>query len=317
MDLAAGLTVEYTPPSAPARLTGVQTNAISFRDSSGRTQVQEWTHTYAVLPVDHVLPPGSGEDPGFTVRLVQSIQNQPLANSLWRAEQQLAQPPQLPIDVETNTTVSVINYTQQAVPNTAPDGEFPDHATFPGIDPQGNTDDIAMEILFYLEMPEGVHRFGVSSDDGFQLRSGATPTDPAAVILAERTKSTFSGRIDLVVLEAGVYPFRMTWFERGGEAHLELYAEEAGGEIVLVNDTGSRFRAYRSVSVLPTVVLESSATIEGGFVAASNAVIDAGARRISVPLAEGAARFYRLQGPTALTLTSIELEGSVVVIAYE
>lgn len=314
LDPTAGLTVEYTPSSIPTRLSGIHTNAISFRDSEGRTITQEWTHTYAVLPTEYALPPGSGVDPGFTVRLVQS--DQETENSLWRAERQLAVPPQLPIDLETNTTVNVINYTQNAVPNDAPDGRFADHATFPGIDPAGNTDDMAMEVLFYLEMPAGTHRFGVTSDDGFQLRVGNTPSDPQGLVLAENTEGTFDGTVDVVVVEAGVYPFRLVWFERGGGAHVEFYAEEAGGGFVLINDAGSRFKAYRSVSV-STVVLESSAGIEGGFAEASGAVIDSGARRITVPLNEGAARFYRLRGAEALKLSSIDLESDTVVLTYE
>jgi len=314
LDPSAGLTVEYTPTSVPTRLSGIHTNAISFRDSEGRTLTQEWTHTYAVLPAEYALPPGSGVDPGFTVRLVQS--DEETENSLWRAEQQLVVPPQLPINLDTNTTVSVINYTQNAVPNDVQDGRFPDHATLPGIDPAGNTDDMAMEMLFYLDMPVGTHRFGVTSDDGFQLRVGNTPSDPQGLILAEKTEGTFDGTMDLVVVEAGVYPFRLVWFERGGGAHVEFYGEEAGGEFVLINDAGSRFRAYRSVSV-SSVVLESSSSIEGGFAEASGAVIDPGARRITVPLSEGAARFYRLRSSEALTLGSIDLEEATVVLTYE
>ena len=48
-----------------------------------------------------------------------------------------------------------------------------------------------------LELTAGMHRFGVTSDDGFQLRSGATPEDPNAMVLAQKTSSTYDGTFDV------------------------------------------------------------------------------------------------------------------------
>jgi hypothetical protein len=311
-----GITVTYTPSSAPADLAGVHTNVFSFTDTAGGTVRQEWVYTYPVLPPEFALPPGSGENPGFPVRLVQSIANQPLANSLDRAEQQLAQPPGIAIDLETNTMISVINYTQQAVPNTTPDGYFDDEATFPGIDPEGNTDDMALESLFYLELPSGSHRFGVRSDDGFQLRCGATPTDPNGVVLGEKTSSTYDGTFDVVVEQEGVYPFRMVWFERGGGAHVELFTQDPiTDERVLINAPESVIKAFQAVDVA-SVVLESSTSVTGPFVEVGGASIDTEARLITVAV-DGDARYYRLNGVSALRISSINLQGSEVVMEYD
>jgi hypothetical protein len=267
-----------------------------------------------VLPPENALPPGSGENPGFSVRLVQS--DQETANTLERAEQQLARPPGIPISLETNTTIGVINYTQQAVPNTTPDGYFEDEATFPGIDPAGHTDDMAMEILFYLELPVGSHRIGVRSDDGFQLRSGATPTDPNAVVLGEKTSGTYDGTFDVLVEQEGVYPFRMVWFERGGGAHVELFTQDTStGERTLINDPASSIKAYRSVGVT-TLMLESAASVTDTFTEESGASIDTGAQQITVPVS-GDSRYYRLSGAAELRISTIDLQGGDVVLTYE
>jgi len=311
-----GITVTYTPSSAPADLSGVHTNVFSFSDTAGGTVRQEWVYVYPVLPPENALPPGSGENPGFSVRLVQS--DQETANTLERAEQQLATPPEIPISLETNTTISVINYTQQAVPNTTPDGYFEDEATFPGIDPDdpdGNND-MAMEMLFYLELPAGPHRFGVRSDDGFQLRSGAAPTDPDALVLGEKTSSTYDGTFDIIVAQEGVYPFRMVWFERGGGAHVELFTQDPStDERTLINDPLSPIKAYQAVSVA-TVVLESAPSITGTFEEVSGASVDTDTRQITVAM-DGETRYYRLSGASALRISSIEVQGSDVVMVYD
>ncbi|MBK9138450.1 MAG: hypothetical protein IPM17_06755 [Verrucomicrobia bacterium] len=314
-----GVTVRYTAP-APANLAGVHTNRVTFRDHTGFTQTHEWTYSYAYLKAAHALPPGSGRNPGFSVRLVQSIQNQPLPNSLARAEQQLATPPQIPVDLTTNTTAPVINFTQKLVPDNPPsaDGHFEDAATFPGIDPFGNTDDIAMEVLAYLELPAGAHTFGVTSDDGFELRSGASFTDPDALVLGAKTSGTFDGTFDVIAETAGLYPFRLVWFERGGGAHVELFTlDPASGERVLVNDLSQprAIRAFRDV-VRPQVKLQAAAAVNGPYADDPAATVNEQTRTITTS-ASGATRFYRLVGGAALRFKTVALEGTQLTMTYE
>jgi len=317
--LEDGLTVTYTPPAPPAAVGGWHANSITFQDSNDQTVTQEWVYRYAALPVEAALPPGSGMDPGFDVRVVQTLNNQPTENSLWRAEEQLAQPPVMPVDVVASETTSVINYTSKPVPNTEQDGLFEDFATFPGLlahdDPNFNANDMATEVSFYLELTEGTHQLGVTSDDGFQLVCGSSSTDPSAVLIAEKTEGTFNGFFDMVVPQDGVYPFRMAWFQRGGPAHVELYAQEAGAtDPVLINDASSPIKAYRSVNV-PSLVLESAALLTETFAEETGATIDEGARRITVE-AQGSARFYRLRGSEASTIGTIVVEGATVTLTY-
>jgi hypothetical protein len=317
--LEDGLTVSYTPSTPPTTVEGWHTNSITFQDSNGKTVTQDWVYRYAVLPVAAALPSESGVDPGFDVRVVQSVNDQPTENSLWRAEEQLAQPPVMPVDVEATETTSVINYTSKPVPNTEKDGLFDDFARFPGLlandDPNFNANDMAMEALFYLELTEGTHELGITSDDGFQLLCGSSASDPDTVLIAEKTESTFDGFFHVSVPQDGVYPFRMVWFQRGGGAHIELYAREAGAtDPVLINDDSSPIQAYRSVTV-PSLVLESAALLTDTFIEETGATIDEGARQITVE-AQGSTRYYRLRGSSATTIGTIEVQGTTVTMTY-
>ena len=174
-----------------------------------------------------------------------------------------------------------------------------------------------MEALFYLDLPAGAHEFGVRCDDGFRLTSGATLNDQEGLVLVESIDDPYDGTFQVIVDQAGVYPFRLVWFERTGEAHLELFTVEPGsGERVLVNDPASPVQAYQNVSVV-TIVLESASDVAGTYAAESGAVIDSENGRITVA-AQGETRFYRLTGPNQLRITSTELQANgEVVMTYE
>jgi hypothetical protein len=316
----SGATMIYESPT-PFEPGRTYTARVVFQDDLGTSSTNEWTFMgVPLLRAEHALPPDAGEDRGFAVRLVHTIGPESLANNLIRAEQQLAIPPEIPIHMETNTTARVINFTQNALPSA--DGYFPDEATFPGIDPAGDTDDFAMEALFYLELRAGLHRFGVRSDDGFQLSTGSSMAQVRDVVLGERRTGTYDGTFEFGVEADGLYPFRLVYFERGGGAHVELFSvDRENPELrTLINDDGESeaIRAWRTVSVIvPTVLVESAGTLDpGAFGAEPGAVVDTAARTITVPLA-GGTRFYRLSSGEALTITGIAATDSGVVLTYE
>jgi hypothetical protein len=246
------------------------------------------------------------------------------ANSLSRAEQQLGtNPPPNYAAFTTSVVTSVINYTQKDTndPAYAPDGYFGNELNFPGIDPavQADPNDMAMEILAYLELQAGVYTFGVRSDDGFRLSSGAGFADSNPLVLGLKVCSTFDGTFDFVVEQAGLYPFRMVWFERGGGAHVELFSvNRTTGAKTLINDPGttSAIKAFTSVNA-PAIILESaSALIAGGFATESGATIDTGTKTITVARS-GNQRFYRLRGPTAPLIKTIQVGGNNAVLTYQ
>ena len=110
----------------------------------------------------------------------------------------------------------------------------------------------------------------------------------------------------------------MIWYERGGSAHAEWTAVNlTTGERTLINDAASgAVKAYLEVAPAPAVKVQSSATATGGFADDPTAVIDSGAKRITIAV-NGPARFYRLAGPTPLEITSVELEGANLVMTYK
>jgi hypothetical protein len=65
----------------------------------------------------------------------------------------------------------------------------------------------------------------------------------------------------VIVGEAGVYPLRLTWFEGGGGANLEMSSYPDGTTRVLVNDDSAAvpaLKAYWGVTATPTVSLTPS-----------------------------------------------------------
>jgi hypothetical protein len=315
-----GATMQYqtTTPVVPGVTYTVR---VTWSDMNGQANTNEWTYTGPIqLPGSGALPLDAGEERGFNLRLVQTLEGQPLANSLQRAEDQLAIPPRIPIQFETDsgTTATVINYSQNPSPSN--DGYFPNDVSYPGLDVTGNTDDFALEALFYLELKPGYYKFGVRSDDGFQLSTGPSMAEVRSIVLAEELSSTYDGTFEFGVETEGLYPFRLVHFERGGDAYLELFqvSLDEPEDRVLINDLvdPNAIKAWRTVSLPPEIVVESAATLAGGdFAADASAVIDASQQTITIPRS-GVARFYRMQAATALTIKTIEIDGPNVVLTY-
>ncbi len=109
-----------------------------------------------------------------------------------------------------------------------------------------------------MDLSAGVHRFGVISDD-FRPGSGASLTDKTSTPLAFRTGGV-DQRFDFVVPQAGLYSFRMVWYQRGGSAYVEWFSEDPNtGEKTLINDPNApnAVKAYMTVTG-PSLVVESS-----------------------------------------------------------
>jgi hypothetical protein len=313
----AGVTVSY-PLTAPAN-SSLHTNRFVFADSAGLGHTNEWVFSYAGLHASNAVA-GSGTTRGFNARLVQA--SVATENSLTRAKLQLGtNPPPNYAAFVTNAVVAVINFTQKDT-NSGTDGSFANDLNFPGIDPTAQPDpnDMAMEIQTYLDLAAGVYTFGVTSDDGFELSSGAGFTDANPLVLGVKTSGTFDGTFDFVVEQAGLYPFRLIWFERGGGAHVEWFSvNRTTSERTLINDpnTASAIKAYTSVGAAAGIVLESaSALTPGAFAAENSATVDTTAKTVTIPVS-GPQRFYRLRAASALTISRIQISGGNVVLTYQ
>lgn len=157
----------------------------------------EWQFTigtFEEVGTDLWTAPGTGDStkPGFKARVwqIDQLGTVGLLNYVWRAEQELAgiigpNVADLTTAVEGVFNVDLVNWNQDHA--TTQIGNFqtgstpsrPD-APIPGIPGTGNTayntDNIAAEIIAYLEFPAaGFYQMGVNSDDGFRVSVGDTP----------------------------------------------------------------------------------------------------------------------------------------------
>jgi hypothetical protein len=135
-------------------------------------------------------------------------------------------------------------------------GNFQPDDQMPGV-PGGfdSYDGVAVEIITFVDFPEGLLTMGVNSDDGFELQIGHID-DPRVMVAGNfqggRGSSDTTFLMD--VRAAGIYPVRLVYFSQGGDASVELFTLNEAGEKVLVNDTDNGgLAAYREGTV-PTYV---------------------------------------------------------------
>lgn len=239
------------------------------------------TAQVTTVPSTFVLPASAGNTakPGFIWRVHQVASSQP--NAISRLEAQLAGT--LGVNIaDPNSPGNAIDVAQPPNPATAPisfeiatvinldqesgsNGNFQPDEQMPGIPGlESGTDNIAAEILTWIELPAGDVTMGVNSDDGFQLRIGASdPRDQFNGVVVGQfdggrgaSDSIFTFKIE----RAGLYAARLTWMEGGGGANIEWFTVQADSTKVLVNDTASSgIRAFRAVTG-PTPAFVSSAT---------------------------------------------------------
>ncbi|MCX8108882.1 MAG: hypothetical protein N3G20_08765, partial [Verrucomicrobiae bacterium] len=168
-----------------------QTVRVEFTDKSTPPKAYsfEWSFTvatYTVLGEDLWTAPGTG-DPnkrGFKARVWQvEARSNTMVNRIYRAEQELvgaAGPNVADLSAAINGWfyLDVINWDQDLA-NNGNFGAAKYETLIPGIPgTTGSTDNIAAEIITYVEFPTaGFYAMGVNSDDGFKVT--ATDTAPA------------------------------------------------------------------------------------------------------------------------------------------
>lgn len=264
-------TATYTPTTLyPAGST--HTVTFVYKESSALV-TNSYTFTvanYATIPATAKVTPDTTK-PGFTWRIFANSANQ--ANNTQRTEDALAgrlvdaDGNPLPNNADpsaqgvalaaasapsaANGTIlfaipTVINLSQTGGENNA---NFPNDGQMPGV-PQtdGSTDGMAAEMLTYIELPAGVIKMGVNSDDGFKT-TAVNPQDAfGSVTLADTGGACCSDvYFTFVVEQPGVYPFRTVWEEGGGGANIEWFSFKADGSKVLINDTtNGGYKAYRA-----------------------------------------------------------------------
>ena len=233
--------------STPFAVGSQNTVVVSFRDNTGATISRTFSFTQAsyvsLNPDWRVQAPTGSDIHGMTVTSGSAPHNNSLAN----VEGMFAGtfPSDAPAELTTNV-VLVANWAK-----SGNDGEFQGqfNANASGTfkvakdlyaDTWGwSADNIATRAVTYLQLNPGVYRTAVASDDGFRLSVAAAAADPSGVTLSQFDGGRGTGAPDLadfVVTQAGVYPFRLTWWNGGGGAALEWsIIDVATGKQLLVN----------------------------------------------------------------------------------
>lgn len=277
-------TATYDPPGLlPPGSTN--TCKITFADLSPTpvTKSEQFSFVvekYPALPAKFALPASAVNQnaPGFRMRLVQARVDALLGLSLARAEAQLAGTlidlaTGQPFADEIDLTLAgadgwfvdeyVVNYDEALTGR----GHFVwDAPVFgiPGI--TGHADNFAAEILTYLELAPGYYKFGVNSDDGFQLKAGLPVRDPAeslALGAFDGPRGASDSLFSFTVEKGGFYPFRLVWFEGTGEANVEWFSITGDGTMVLINDRSdaaaiNAWRERAASSPAPPYVLSAT-----------------------------------------------------------
>jgi hypothetical protein len=261
---AAGTAVSYPVASL---LPSGSSNMVQTIFSDGAVwQTNQWAFTVAnlpVLPAGDALPYGSAVERGFIVHLVKATNGASASlfpASITNAEKQLAGQILNPATGQPFTNeasgpqgsgffavTNVINF-RGAGTNLPPVGLFTNNvALFPGVAATlagSYTNDpfyFSLAAVTWLPLTNGVYRFAVLSDDGFQLGLGATPQSTPALMSYNGgravTDPSNPSAQDFVVQQAGMYPFCLLYFQAGGDCALQWYSiNRATGAASLIND---------------------------------------------------------------------------------
>ncbi len=215
--------------------------------------------------------------------------------------------------------------TAAAAPHNVADDPEPG---IPGM--TGSGDYFVMEFTGYLQLPAGTVRFGVNSDDGFKLTIGAgvNPRIQALqLLILDGTRGFGNTEANITVSQAGVYPFRLLFWENtGANSGVELFTFAPGstsGNRYLINDTAqaNAIKSYRELVGNPPSILSATPSLTSYVDAQGNAGPVPPAPYIWVEVMDGSTTLSPgdvslLLDGNALT-TSINKSGSVSTIAAQ
>ncbi len=139
-------------------------------------------------------------------------------------------------------TVSVVNFRDFA--NTAVGGGFAgdvDFHAFSGL-PGGDINNMALKAGGFLFFPTaGTWKFGINSDDGASLTIGFNK-----VINADGPRGGGNVVRSVSISQAGYYPYELLYFENGGGAQVEFFAQGPGdaAPVLVGNNAASGLAAF-------------------------------------------------------------------------
>ena len=240
--------------------------------------------SYVTLPAEVGLPSSSAdtEAPGFWSRVVKAPNNvATLANTTDRAEQQLAGTLIDPVTSQPYVNeiaagpgpngTYLVDFVNWNVVTNSTEGNFGSDSLVPGVDATAtNNFNLAAEAVAWLDLPQGLVRMGVNSDDGFRVTI-ATNAAPAAlqVGLFEGGRGPADTWFSFITPNAGLYPVRLLYYQGGGGGSVELFSINNTGTRILVNDSANpaAVKAYYQVigGVTPPPQIDLP-SVSGGFI---------------------------------------------------
>lgn len=260
-------TVAYDPPGMLASGTP-HSYRVEFSDKGVPVTTKTNVFTFRVanyvsIPAAYAKPITAGVTRGMTCRTV-AAGVATLPNSLARTRAQLNG---TLIDPSTG-----LPYPNVATPGPNPDGSYdidvvnfeqaatsagliPGDQAFPGLAPQDHNA-FAIEAIAYVQLAAGYHRWGVTSDDGFEVSVGTPP----AGLFSSAVLGAFDGgrgpgetAFDFHAPADGIYCMRLIYEEGDGGASVEFYSFGADGQRVLINDPANENAvvSYRVLSGVP------------------------------------------------------------------
>ncbi len=232
------------------------------------------------LPSGLAVAPGTSSNRGFVTRTIQAPADTVVGNNFVRALSQLngtlkdAEGNAIPNDAVPgsdgggSTFADVINFELEGVGFDMydPDGFFIASFSpflFPGIPGNGgSTAAFAVEVVGWVELPVGETTFGVAvgtdrtdvnNDDSYVVTVGTNPRDFFGLKVGEfeRFAPAFTSNTKnenqwtVAAPEAGLYPFRLVYWQTGLGANLQWYTVASDGARLLLNDTATDPRALR------------------------------------------------------------------------
>jgi hypothetical protein len=280
---------------------------------------------YGTIPGELATARGTGSKAGLRWSTHQIASGRPLGNSIAGAEAQLRGEygPSLH-DPSSEVAggyfeVPFVNFDQNAGPaghfryDSLVSGQEVADELIPGIPGLENgRDNIACEARAFIEFPApGVYTMVVNSDDGFQLSTGNT-NNPVYLVLGkwDSGRGAADSEVYFQVAQAGVYFFRLLYFEGGGDARVEWFTVDAAGKRMLINGTeAGALKAFEQRTVaepglpIPTlsvkrdgaaIVIDFAGTLQSAEQAAGGYSDVAGAASpYTVPTGAATMRFYR------------------------
>ncbi len=170
----------------------------------------------------------------------------------------------------------VLNWNSGAGGAAANAGIFNADIAVPGVPGGGSSgstaiglDNTVHEITTYLDLKAGAHILGVNVDDGWFCLSAPNPKDTLGTPLGWRNApggqngnplNNPNGAFTVLVLEEGIYPFRILFWQGGGGINLEFLSIDRNfGTQILVNDVTG---LYPSTTANPNSVAPLESPIQ-------------------------------------------------------